>query len=115
MLAKGRLAVKQRDLGFQRALQSGVKIAHGSDAGVYVYDQKNRDFALMLRNGMTPIDVLKAVTSSAADLCGTADRGQIARGMLADIVAVAGDPRLDISTLEKPMFILLGGKKIALS
>ncbi len=63
--------------------------------------------------GMNPLDLLRSTTSHAADLIGTADRGRLAPGKLADVVAFAGDPSTNIALLEKPpVAILVGGKRI---
>jgi len=62
--------------------------------------------------GMRPIDVLRSATSAAADLLDIPDRGVLAKGKLADIIAVAGDPTKQISIIEKPSFIILGGRRM---
>lgn len=111
-IAKAKQIISLRDPGFRRALETGVKIAYGSDAGVFPHEQSNRDFGLMVKHGMRTIDVLRSATTSAADLLGINDRGRIAAGALADIVAFDDDPESNIETLRKPTFIMLGGKRI---
>jgi len=111
-VAKAELAVKLRNEGMQRAIGSGVKITYGTDAGVFPHKENNKDFALLVRMGMRPIDVLRAATSNAADLLGTGDRGRLAPGKLADVIAVRGNPADSIETLEHPAFVMLGGKRL---
>lgn len=113
---KAQHAATIRNEGMQRTIASSVKIAYGTDAGVFPHHQNNKDFALLAHMGMRPIDVLRAATSNAADLIGTPDRGALSNGKLADVVAFAGDPTRDIAVLEKaPAFIMLGGRKIEAS
>jgi imidazolonepropionase-like amidohydrolase len=109
---KAELAATLRNEGMQRAIGSGVKITYGTDAGVFPHKENNRDFALLVRMGMRPIDVMRSATSNAADLLGTSDRGRLAPGKFADVIAVSGDPSADIATLERPAFIMLGGKRV---
>jgi imidazolonepropionase-like amidohydrolase len=113
-LDKANDAAKVRNAGMQRAVASSVKIAYGTDAGVFPHKENNKDFALLRAMGMTPLDLLKATTTHAADLLGTHDRGRLAPGMLADVVAFNGDPSQNIALLEKrPAMVMLGGKTIA--
>jgi len=89
-----------------------VKITYGTDAGVFPHNENNRDFALLASMGMRPIDLLRSATGRAADLLGTSDRGTLAAGKLADVVAVSDDPSVNIRTLEKPSFVMLGGRRV---
>ena len=109
---KAELARDLRNEGMQRAVASGVKITYGTDAGVFAHKENNRDFALLVSMGMRPIDVMRSATSNGADLLGTQDRGRLAPGKLADVIAVPGDPSADIRSLERPSFVMLGGKRI---
>ncbi len=109
---KAEYAAQVRNEGMQRALASSVKFSYGTDAGVFPHAQNNKDFSLLVSMGMRPIDVLRSATSSAADLIDTPDRGVLAAGKLADIIAVDGDPTRQISLIEKPTFIMLGGRKV---
>jgi imidazolonepropionase-like amidohydrolase len=112
-LEKAHQASLLRDAGMQRALATSVKIAYGTDAGVFPHKENNRDFDLLRSMGMRPIDLLKSATSSAADLLGTSDRGRIAPGTLADLVAFPGDCSATVAPLAaKPAFVMLGGKKL---
>jgi imidazolonepropionase-like amidohydrolase len=113
VIEKARHAVAARDAGVQRAIAAGVTFAYGTDCGVFPHEQNNRDFALMQSLGMTPADVLKSATSNAADLLGTRDRGRIAAGLLADLVAFRGDLRDGVAPLvEPPVFLMLGGRRL---
>ena len=89
------------------AVKSGVKIAYGTDIGEGDHTQ---EFALLTENGMSPMDAIKAATSSAADLLGTsASVGSVQEGKLADLVAVSGDPLKDPSLLRHVSFVMKGG------
>lgn len=111
-IAKAELAATLRNAGMQRAIGSSVKISYGTDAGVFPHAENNKDFALLASMGMRPIDLLRSATSHAADLLGTPDRGRLAPGKLADVIAVSDNPAANIRTLEKPSFVMLGGRRI---
>src|SRR5262247_1032075 len=107
---------KERKVGraqrenFQRAVKAGVKVAFGTDAGVYPHGWNAKQFAHMVRWGLTPMKAIQAATTSAADLLGWSDRvGSIAPGKFADIVAVDGDPIADVTVLERMAFVMKGG------
>ncbi len=109
--AKARAAAAARSEMFRNAVQLGVKIAFGTDAGVFPHGTNAKEFALMTGLGMTPIDALTAATSGAADLLGiAATTGTLAKGQIADIVAVPGDPTTDITATERVMFVMKDGK-----
>jgi len=102
----------------QRILKSGVKFAAGSDMG-WFYPGKTRGqasatiFANLHDAGMPPLDILRAVTTSAAEMLGWQDRvGAVEPGKFADLVAVAGDPIADISELERVRFVMKDGQVI---
>ena len=95
---------------FRRAVQAGVKMAFGTDAGVYPHGWNGRQFAKMVEWGMTPMQAIQSATTSAADLLGWSDRvGSIQAGRYADLVAVDGDPLRDITELERVKFVMKGG------
>jgi imidazolonepropionase-like amidohydrolase len=95
---------------FRKATQAGVKLAFGTDAGVYPHGLNARQFAKMVEWGLTPAQAIQAATGSAADLLGWSDRvGTIAAGRFADIVAVDGDPLVDVTELERVKFVMKGG------
>jgi len=96
---------------FRKAVKAGVKLSFGTDAGVCPYDRSVRQFAFMVRYGMTPMQAIQSATTSAADLLGHADViGDIKPGKYADVIAVAGDPLQDISVLEHVQFVMKDGK-----
>ncbi|HEY6140331.1 MAG TPA: amidohydrolase family protein [Thermoanaerobaculia bacterium] len=107
--SKGAAMLAASNEMFPKALRSGIKIAYGTDAGVFPHGQNAKDFALMVGFGMKPLDAIRSATLAAADLLGVADRGAIAPGLLADIVAVRGDPLDDVTTLEKVVFVMKDG------
>ncbi|HTQ80426.1 MAG TPA: amidohydrolase family protein [Thermoanaerobaculia bacterium] len=94
---------------FALALRAGVKIAFGTDAGVIPHGSNARQFALLVERGMTPLAVLQAATINAADLLGVTDRGDLQPGLLADVVAVPGNPLKDIHALEHVEMVMKGG------
>src|SRR5665213_89699 len=96
---------------FARAYKSGVKIAFGTDAGVYAHGKNYIEFQYMVEAGMPPMEAIKAATTSAADLLGLSDQvGSITKGKSADIVAVDGDPLSDIKTMKNMSFVMKEGK-----
>ena len=110
---KARAAIASVDRMFKTALELGVPIAFGTDAGVFPHGENAGEFALMVGLGMDPIAALRAATSSAADLIGLGDRiGAIEPGKLADLVAIPGDPTEDIGATEKVVFVMKGGQVI---
>ena len=105
-----RLGQIQRD-NFRKAVQAGVKLSFGTDAGVCPYDVAAKQFAFMVKYGMTPLQAIQAATASAADLLGHSDIiGSIRAGKYADIIAVSGDPLQDVRVLETVSFVMKEGK-----
>jgi imidazolonepropionase-like amidohydrolase len=96
----------------RKAIAQGVKIAFGTDAAVYPHGENAGEFAVYVRLGMTPLEALRTATIHAADLLGRDDRGVIAAGRLADLVAVPGDPLADITATERVLFVMHGGKVV---
>ena len=94
----------------RRAIEAGVLIAYGTDAGVYPHGLNAREFAVLVTRGMSPLDALRSATVHAADLLGVDDRGRLAPGLLADLVAVPGNPLQDISVTETPSCVIKGGE-----
>ncbi|MFL6260137.1 MAG: amidohydrolase family protein [Thermoanaerobaculia bacterium] len=110
---KARAAAAQMQSMFQRAVRIGVKVAFGTDSAVEPHGLDAQEFALMVKNGMTPAHALLAATASGADLLGLADQiGTLEPGKLADLVAVPGDPLQDIRQTEKVTFVMQGGKVV---
>lgn len=95
---------------FAKAYKAGVKIAFGTDAGVYKHGMNWLEFGYMIEAGMTPMDAIRSATISAADLLGEKDKlGSIETGKLADIVAVDGDPLKDAKSFGKVVFVMKDG------
>ncbi len=96
---------------FQKAMKAGVKIAFGTDAGGFSWDEPiAQEFGRMVEFGMSPMDCIRAATSRAADLLDmTGDLGVITPGAYADIVAVAGDPLRDVNVLKDVRFVMKDG------
>jgi imidazolonepropionase-like amidohydrolase len=107
---EGDLASIQR-ANFGKAVRAGVKMSFGTDLGVCPYGSSPKQFAFMVKYGMTPMQAIQAATSNAADLLGHSDViGSIKPGKYADMVAVSGDPLKDISLLENVEFVMKEGK-----
>lgn len=108
------IGLKQRQT-FQRAVRAGVKMLFGTDAGVYPHGDNGKQFAKMVEWGMTPIQAIRAATTSAAEALGRSeDVGSLTVGHYGDIVAVKGDPLADVKTLEHPVAVLKGGVPVAM-
>lgn len=96
---------------FGRAVRKGVRIAYGTDAGALPHGQNAIDFPLMVDYGMAPLDAIRSATVVAADLLGLAgEAGDMAPGMLADIIAVSGNPLEDIAELGRVVFVMKDGQ-----
>ena len=95
---------------FAKAYKAGVKIAFGTDAGVFKHGKNWLEFIYMMEGGMSAMDVIKAATVSAAELIGIKDQaGSIEIGKLADIVALDGDPLKDPNAFGKVVFVMKDG------
>jgi imidazolonepropionase-like amidohydrolase len=107
--AKAKQIIPLAQESHRQAIKAGVKVAFGTDAAVYPHGVNAREFAVYVGYGMTPIEAIRTATSGAADLLGVGDRGTIAPGQLADLVAVPGDPLKDIKMMEQVSFVMKGG------
>jgi imidazolonepropionase-like amidohydrolase len=95
---------------FARSYKAGVKIAFGTDAGVYMHGKNWMEFVYMVEAGMPVLEAIRSATLSAADLLGmSAEIGSIEKGKLADIVAVEGDPVKDVQAMGKMKFVMKDG------
>jgi imidazolonepropionase-like amidohydrolase len=99
--------------GFAAAVKAGAKLTFGTDAGVYLYGLGARQFAYMVRYGMTPMQAIQAATSEAARALGKEGQvGSVAPGAYGDLVAVRGDPLRDIRTLEQVEAVIKEGRLV---
>ena len=107
---KARVIGAQIKFTFAKAYKAGVKIAFGTDAGVFKHGQNWREFVYMIDAGMPAMEAIKAATISAAELLGMKDQlGSIEVGKFADIIAVDGDPLKDSKVFEKIIFVMKDG------
>jgi imidazolonepropionase-like amidohydrolase len=100
------------DGSVRAAIRAGVRIAFGTDSGTYPHGDNAKEFRELVALGMTPSESIRAATLYAADLLGVDDRGAIEPGMLADLVAVEGDPLEDVALLEDVLFVMIGGRVV---
>jgi imidazolonepropionase-like amidohydrolase len=109
------LAAKQAYLtplaaeGFRRSLRQGLKVSFGTDAGVFPHGDNAKEFAARVALGDSPLHAIRSATLVNAELFGTPDRGRIESGLLADLIAVDGDPLANVSVLENVKFVMKGG------
>jgi imidazolonepropionase-like amidohydrolase len=96
--------------GFTKAVKAGVRVAYGTDSGVYPHTMVGKQLAYMVRFGMTPMETIQSTTVVAAELIGwTGEVGTLAPGAFADLIAVEGDPFEDVALLEDVPFVMKGG------
>ncbi len=96
-----------------KAIERGVRIAFGTDSGVYPHGLNACQFASYVQAGMSPLAAIRTATSVASELMGWSDRvGSLAVGRFADLVAVAGDPLADVTELERPVVVAKGGQLV---
>ena len=112
-LRKNRETTDVQRAGFAKAVKRGVRLGYGTDAGVYPHGQNARQFAYMVRYGMTPMQAIQSATIRAAELMRkTGDIGSIAPGRYADMVAVEGNPLTYVRALENVAHVIKGGRVI---
>lgn len=111
IIEKEKMVGQAQRENFQKAVKSGVKVAFGTDAGVYPHGWNGKQFFHMVKWGMTPMQAIQSATFNAADLMNWQDKvGSIKAGKYADIIAVSNDPLKDITALESVQFVMKGGK-----
>ena len=111
-LDKVAMVQRTRDEAFRKAYKAGVKLAYGTDP-IFPYDQTNREFAALVRHGVSPMDALRSATINAATMLGLEKEiGSLAAGKRADIVAVPGNPLDDVTVMERVGFVMKGGRII---
>ena len=112
-LRKNRETTDVQREGFSKAVKMGVKLAYGTDSGVYPHGGNAKQFAYMVRYGMTPMQAIQSATIRAAELLGMeGELGSIAPGRFADLVAVEGDPLADVRVLEGVAHVMKDGEII---
>jgi len=110
-LAKARAVRVHMRAAFHAAMRNGVKIAFGTDAGVFPHGDQVREFKIYVDEGMTPMQSIQTATLSGAELIGWPGKiGVLAPGAWADLVAVKGDPLKDITELERVKWVMKNGK-----
>ena len=105
-------SVEDNRRSFQLAMKAGVEICMGGDVGVYKHGENWLEMEAMRRAGMSASDVLTAATSGNARIFHLTDRGNIRQGLLADLVAVEGDPARDVSAIRNVTLVIKGGKLV---
>jgi imidazolonepropionase-like amidohydrolase len=110
IVAKANRASLSAKQSFRMALDGGVKIAFGTDTGVTPHGDNAMEFELMVAEGMSEMDALRSATVTTAALLGVEkDLGTIEPGKLADLIAVAGDPLMDITELQRVQTVIANG------
>jgi imidazolonepropionase-like amidohydrolase len=107
--AKAEHILPRAKASLRRAIAAGVRIANGSDAAVYPHGDNAAELVALVERGMTPLQALRAATLEACALIGVDDRGTLAPGKLADVIAVPGDPLADVGVLRRVDFVMKGG------
>jgi imidazolonepropionase-like amidohydrolase len=95
-----------------KAIEAGVKIALGTDAPAIWHGRNAEELEVLVRRGMTPIQAIRAATTVAAELIDRPDLGRIAPDLLADVIAVPGDPLADVAAFRSVPFVMKGGRVV---
>jgi imidazolonepropionase-like amidohydrolase len=111
IINKEKMVGNEQRENFARAVKAGVKIAFGTDAGVYPHGWNGKQFHYMIKYGLTPMQAIQSATINAADLLGWKDKtGSVTKGKWADIIALENDPLAHIEVLEQVKFVMKEGK-----
>jgi imidazolonepropionase-like amidohydrolase len=108
-MRKDREIAETQRQGFKRAHSAGVKMIYGTDAGIYPHGDNAKQFAIMVRYGMSPLQAIQSATINSAEALGKKDVGILEKNRWADMIAVNGDPTADVTLLEKVSFVMKGG------
>ena len=111
-LRKDREVTEIQRQNFKKAHAAGVRMVFGTDAGIYPHGDNARQFAVMVKYGMTPLQAIQAATVNAAEALARSDLGVVEAGRVADLVAVAGNPLSDVRVLEAPAVVIQGGAMV---
>jgi imidazolonepropionase-like amidohydrolase len=110
MLEKAKVVLPTARINIAKAIKAGVPVAFGTDAAVYPHGLNGREFAVLVKLGMTPIQAIRSATVNASQLLGWADKvGALEAGKFADIIAVDGEPLKDVGALEHVQWVMKGG------
>jgi imidazolonepropionase-like amidohydrolase len=110
ILRKNAETTEAQRVGFRKAVAAGVKIAYGTDSGIYPHGMNAMQLSYMVRYGMSPLQAIRSATISAAQLMQWQDSiGSLAPGKYADIIAVEGDALADLNSFRKVAFVMKGG------
>ena len=113
IVAKAKEVMPAMKKNLAHAIQQGVPVAFGTDSAVYPHGLNAREFAVLVRMGLTPLQAVQSATVNASKLLGIEDKaGAVEAGKYADIIAVEGDPTKDVTELERVKFVMKGGKVI---
>jgi imidazolonepropionase-like amidohydrolase len=110
VLRKSEMTTEAQRAGFRKAVEAGVRIAYGTDAGVYPHGDNAIQFSHYVDHGLTPAQAIQSASRWAAELMGWEDRvGALAPGLQADLIVVPGDPTEDVGLLTEPLSVMKGG------
>lgn len=113
VLRKNDETTRAQRSAFEKCVAAGVRIAYGTDSGIYPHGLNARQLAYHVRHGQTPIEAIRSATLHAAELMGWSDRvGRLEPGLYADVVGVTGDPTEDVRLLEDVAFVMKGGEVV---
>lgn len=109
-MRKNRETTDLQRANFAKAVKAGVRIGYGTDSGIYPHGDNARQFAYMVKYGMTPLDAIRAATQSAAASLGRSQElGSIAPGKFADMIAIQGDPLENIDLMRRVSGVIKEG------